>query len=189
MSTITTTLFNMSDGLGSSGYGSSGSGSSTGSGLDSSILVDEDNHNSLRTFSIILLSLLSVALFIMIIAMFYIIGTCFYDEYFDPYSSYQQRRRMNGQSSSTYNSMFDVNKPTSIIIDGSKYYNPVTDDIYCSICLETHRKEDTCEVVQLACNHRFHKECIDTWITKNFETKNQPKCPLCNFQLEEIIVI
>ena len=189
MSIIITSLFNMSDGSTLSGYGSSGSGSSTGSGLDSSILVDEDNNNSLRTFSIILLSLLSVVLFLMIIAMFYIFGTCFYDEYFDPYSSYQQRRRMNRQSSFAYNSMFDVNKPTSIIVDGSKYYNPVTDDIYCSICLETHSKEDTCEVVQLACNHRFHKECIDIWITKNVEVKNQPKCPLCNIQLEEIIII
>lgn len=179
MPSIATTHFNMSDGSGSSG-----------SNLNSSIFIDdEDGENSFGIFSIVLLSFVSIALFLLIIAMFYIIGTCFYDKYFDPTSSYQQRRRINGQSSLIYNSMFDVNKPKGIILDGSKFYEPVKDDIYCSICLETHKKEDTREVVQLGCNHRFHKECIDTWITKNFEVKNQPKCPLCNIQLEEIIVI
>ena len=40
----------------------------------------------------------------------------------------------------------------------------------CSICLEDIEFED---LKILSCNHKFHKECIDTW------TKKNPICPYC----------
>ena len=46
----------------------------------------------------------------------------------------------------------------------------------CSICLEELFPEDVenaNEVIELKCNHMFHKECLDPWIKTN---KN---CPLC----------
>ena len=46
----------------------------------------------------------------------------------------------------------------------------------CSICLEELFPEDienTNEVIELKCNHMFHKACLDPWIKIN---KN---CPLC----------
>jgi len=51
----------------------------------------------------------------------------------------------------------------------------VKEDV-CSICLEELFPEDvenTNVVIELNCNHMFHKECLDPWIKIN---KN---CPLC----------
>ena len=44
----------------------------------------------------------------------------------------------------------------------------------CSICLEDIELKDL-EI--LSCNHKFHKECIDTWFRIN---KN---CPMCKCDL------
>jgi hypothetical protein len=41
----------------------------------------------------------------------------------------------------------------------------------CCICLGTMHKGDTC--CKMSCEHVFHKECIDSWVTR----KNE--CPLC----------
>ena len=42
----------------------------------------------------------------------------------------------------------------------------------CSICLEQYKKKD--KIVNLSCNHNFHTECINGWISKNNKT-----CPNC----------
>ena len=42
----------------------------------------------------------------------------------------------------------------------------------CSICLESYQKND--KIVQLTCNHIFHKDCIGEWLQKK-----QNNCPLC----------
>tara|TARA_B100001094_G_C18143147_1_gene779082 strand:+ start:908 stop:1459 length:552 start_codon:yes stop_codon:yes gene_type:complete len=41
----------------------------------------------------------------------------------------------------------------------------------CSICLENFDNER--EIVQIPCQHKFHKDCIETW----FETHST--CPMC----------
>lgn len=41
----------------------------------------------------------------------------------------------------------------------------------CSICLEKYRASVT--IVELQCNHNFHRICIDKWI------KNNHSCPYC----------
>ena len=44
----------------------------------------------------------------------------------------------------------------------------------CSICLEKlYDEENNKEIISLDCNHLFHKECVDPWITRN------RNCPLC----------
>ena len=40
----------------------------------------------------------------------------------------------------------------------------------CAICMESLEKE----IVQLPCEHIYHKECIDQWFS------NSKRCPLCN---------
>ena len=53
--------------------------------------------------------------------------------------------------------------------------NNVKEEI-CSICLEELFPQDienSNQVIELKCNHMFHKECLDPWIKTN---KN---CPLC----------
>jgi len=51
----------------------------------------------------------------------------------------------------------------------------ITDDMFedCSICLDTLKRNDT--VIQLECDHLFHKACIKQW----FDTKVNNNCPLC----------
>ena len=49
-----------------------------------------------------------------------------------------------------------------------------TDDLLldeCSICLEKYKKKD--QIIDLECNHVFHKECIKLWLNKN------NSCPQC----------
>lgn len=49
-----------------------------------------------------------------------------------------------------------------------------TDDLLldeCSICLEKYDKKD--KIIDLECNHVFHKECIKLWLNKN------NSCPQC----------
>ena len=42
----------------------------------------------------------------------------------------------------------------------------------CSICLEPYQEND--KIVQLTCNHIFHKNCIREWLQNK-----QNNCPLC----------
>ena len=46
----------------------------------------------------------------------------------------------------------------------------------CSICLETYIKND--KVINLNCDHTYHKDCIKLWLSKN------NTCPQCR----EIII-
>ena len=48
----------------------------------------------------------------------------------------------------------------------------------CSICLdELYSDENQDEIIQIKCNHMFHKKCLDEWINL------QKNCPLCKAQL------
>ena len=49
-------------------------------------------------------------------------------------------------------------------------------DIYlCSICLN---EKDKCIFRKLVCNHQFHIECIEKWLSKNIS------CPICRYELK-----
>ena len=52
-----------------------------------------------------------------------------------------------------------------------KLENDLLDE--CSICLNNLSKDQ--KVIQLKCNHIFHKSCILDWFNKNIENG----CPLC----------
>jgi len=64
----------------------------------------------------------------------------------------------------------------------TKIYSDICDEIdeekglmlrqvNCSVCLDQYDSED--EVKILACDHIFHKECIDNWLIRKFS------CPVC----------
>ena len=42
----------------------------------------------------------------------------------------------------------------------------------CSICLENYKIND--KIIHLNCNHKYHKDCLKLWISKNNNT-----CPQC----------
>ena len=46
-------------------------------------------------------------------------------------------------------------------------------DNECSICLDKFLKKE--KIIQLDCNHIFHKKCIMEWFSKN----ENNSCPLC----------
>ncbi|CAI9263220.1 unnamed protein product [Lactuca saligna] len=47
----------------------------------------------------------------------------------------------------------------------------------CSVCLEDIEAEQPARVFP-GCNHGFHLQCADTWLSKN------PACPVCRNKLE-----
>ncbi|KAK4351843.1 hypothetical protein RND71_027361 [Anisodus tanguticus] len=47
----------------------------------------------------------------------------------------------------------------------------------CAVCLDEIENEQFARVVP-GCNHGFHLECADTWLSKN------PVCPICRTKLE-----
>ncbi|GLU20697.1 hypothetical protein SLE2022_368830 [Rubroshorea leprosula] len=42
----------------------------------------------------------------------------------------------------------------------------------CVVCLENFRSGDMCKLLP-SCNHSFHAECIDSWLSQT------PLCPIC----------
>ena len=48
--------------------------------------------------------------------------------------------------------------------------NNIIDDV-CSICLEEFKYDE--ELKKLKCDHIFHKDCLEPWLTNN------NKCPIC----------
>lgn len=48
---------------------------------------------------------------------------------------------------------------------------------FCAICLANY--ENDVEIRELPCCHRFHKDCIDVWLSKN------NSCPACRSSVEE----
>ena len=61
-----------------------------------------------------------------------------------------------------------------LLLNNSKYINNY-DDI-CSICRDA-TKNNLCR--QLSCNHIFHCECIDTWLSES------NSCPYCRQIIQE----
>uniref|UniRef100_A0A5B7C2H0 RING-type domain-containing protein n=1 Tax=Davidia involucrata TaxID=16924 RepID=A0A5B7C2H0_DAVIN len=42
----------------------------------------------------------------------------------------------------------------------------------CAVCLESFKEGEWCRTLP-ACNHMFHENCVDNWLTK------VPNCPIC----------
>ena len=58
------------------------------------------------------------------------------------------------------------------------------DDFECSICLESKiYQKESCK---LSCNHKFHTECINSWLCKDSLSSECPQCPLCRGKIKKI---
>ncbi|KAL4586538.1 hypothetical protein LXL04_011174 [Taraxacum kok-saghyz] len=51
-----------------------------------------------------------------------------------------------------------------------------TEEVECAICL--NKVEDDDEIRELRCDHHFHKNCLDMWVSYGHAT-----CPLCRDNL------
>jgi E3 ubiquitin-protein ligase ATL23 len=49
----------------------------------------------------------------------------------------------------------------------------------CAVCLDDIGEEESARVIP-GCNHSFHKECADTWLSKH------PVCPVCRTKLDDL---
>jgi len=67
----------------------------------------------------------------------------------------------------------------NLIIINSYRVHPmdIPNDFNCSICLENRNNI----IISLECEHIFHKNCIDTWISRNITPKT---CPICRHELQ-----
>jgi len=52
----------------------------------------------------------------------------------------------------------------------------------CAVCLDDITEEESARVIP-GCNHAFHLECADTWLSK------QPICPVCRAKLDPTLFI
>jgi hypothetical protein len=52
----------------------------------------------------------------------------------------------------------------------------------CVICLENLNYN----IITLACSHKYHLNCINSWSKKNNFTCYYPKCPLCDIHVDVI---
>jgi hypothetical protein len=48
----------------------------------------------------------------------------------------------------------------------------------CNICIEVYKNGD--KVIELPCNHLFHKECIKQWLCKE-----KINCPVCRYDIRD----
>lgn len=75
-------------------------------------------------------------------------------------------------------SYYPLNKKKEALESGSFVYSSKRGLVEkCSICLEVY--ENKVIIRSLPCMHRFHKECIDRWIS---DKKN--RCPECNSEIK-----
>lgn len=56
-------------------------------------------------------------------------------------------------------------------VDASHHGEPC-----CSICMEDYEHGEN--LIELPCSHRFHKDCIEPWLTER-----HPTCPLCKLDM------
>ncbi|XP_031498346.1 RING-H2 finger protein ATL66 [Nymphaea colorata] len=57
---------------------------------------------------------------------------------------------------------------------------PGCEDPQCAICLSVFREDQKVKVLP-GCDHSFHPDCIDKWLSE------QPSCPLCRSSLATIL--
>lgn len=63
-----------------------------------------------------------------------------------------------------------------------KKYNNRMNEIICTICIEEFKENE--EIYQIKCNHIYHIDCLDSWITTKGDNV---KCPNCNENIFETI--
>lgn len=54
------------------------------------------------------------------------------------------------------------------------------EDSKCAVCLADYQLEEKLQVLPL-CNHSFHVQCIDEWLSKNVT------CPICRTSLNKVV--
>ena len=114
----------------------------------------------------------------------------------------RRRLRRNGNQNQNGNGIGNVNEndpiinyetPRDITIENAlkefiKENNRLCNKRYsktdCSICLEEISFSNKKDIIELDCNHLFHKECLNPWIRNSLRLNNNAGCPLCR----EIII-
>lgn len=76
------------------------------------------------------------------------------------------------------------NALTEFINENNRLCNKRYSKIDCSICLEEISFKNKKDIVELDCNHLFHKNCLNPWIRNSLRLNNNAGCPLCR----EIII-
>ena len=192
MPSIATSQENLSGLISGSGSGISVNGSS-GSG-SSNYSDTSDGNEGLRIVSIIMITVLSLVLFLLFIASICICCISISD-YFEEKAERKKYRQRREQIASFHNVEYSATgffrKLTTSMYDyfienRDKLYEPQESntDMICSICID---ESNDSEVIQLNCGHSFHRKCIDQWIIQCIDSNNNPKCPLCNSEVLNIL--
>ena len=52
----------------------------------------------------------------------------------------------------------------------------------CPICIQEFKKGE--KIISLECNHQYHKDCIESWISQKIKLHNKSECPLCRASIQ-----
>lgn len=55
----------------------------------------------------------------------------------------------------------------------------------CSICLEGFHEHNNSDVVNIACGHKFHFECIRDFVISQLQSDSNITCPICRLSIME----
>ena len=131
----------------------------------------------LRLFSIIMLVVLSIALFGIFIALNCIL-----------WDDYCYNRQHSNSFNRTNNTLSTINNKVSDSdfnnIEFVSLESIVIDKLFdtCSICLENVNLDNA---YVLDCEHVFHKQCLNSWI-ENSQKKSFTQCPNCRNEIKRI---
>tara|TARA_B110001469_G_scaffold79146_1_gene74874 strand:+ start:1825 stop:2727 length:903 start_codon:yes stop_codon:yes gene_type:complete len=73
-------------------------------------------------------------------------------------------------------SFYKKNQKNTMKYNIIKYWFAVVSGVQCSICYETHTKDN---IVKTNCGHEFCNSCIENWKTECYRNHNDATCPLC----------
>ncbi|KAJ2994740.1 hypothetical protein HDV02_001352 [Globomyces sp. JEL0801] len=101
-------------------------------------------------------------------------------------SSIDSKRRISSEAfgktaneSSSYGYQTVMTEAESVVVvklneaNAEEGHGERTTDEVCALCLEDYEEGDVLR--ELHCNHRYHAECVDSWLIGNKRT-----CPVCN---------
>eukprot|EP00438_Fugacium_kawagutii_P034348 Skav216703 [mRNA] locus=scaffold91:466055:466663:+ [translate_table: standard] len=80
-------------------------------------------------------------------------------------------RELSPTQQKVLRSSLELHRRKAIVDNMLEDVHGVKEPCSCAICLEEGREEEA----QLPCGHRFHKACVQKWLTCHYL-----RCPLCN---------
>lgn len=98
-----------------------------------------------------------------LVAIYWILYICIYEN------------RLRNAMRTERNNLLSIFRENDIFNAHSVFTNVTVYDYECPICLCDGTESDNCNFVTLNCGHKYHKNCIERWISTGYNLN----CPTC----------